>query len=90
MPRGLNTPAKTRAYPKGKVGGATGGRKVSPRKPRVTAKPNVAGPRQKPVQTPPKKKHVTSRAGKAKSMSRRGAKGPVQYKGMTRGLRSSR
>jgi hypothetical protein len=49
------------------------------RKPSIYPGPMIAKP-QKPVRTPMTKADRTTRANKAKGMSRRGAKGPVQYK----------
>lgn len=78
--------APARKFPKKSVGKpATLRVKATVKKPKVTGGP-VSGKKQKPVATPMKKSHRVARATKAKGMSKRGAKGPVQYKGFTRGM----
>lgn len=52
------------------------------RKPRVTAKANVAGPKQKAPKTPPKSKDIKARTSKAKSMVKRGSKGAALNKSL--------
>jgi hypothetical protein len=49
------------------------------RKPSIYPGPMIAKP-QKPVRTPMTKANRKARAAKAQGMSRRGVKGPVQYK----------
>jgi hypothetical protein len=83
---GSSIMAPARKFPKKSVGKpATLRVKAKVHKPKVTAGP-MSGPKQKPVATPMKKKHRVARTTKAKTMSKRGAKGPVQYKGFTKGM----
>jgi hypothetical protein len=83
---GTSITAPARKFPKKSAGTpATLRVKAKIHKPKVTGGP-ISGKKQKPVATPMKKAHRVARANKAKSMSRSGAKGPVQYKGRTKGL----